>query len=210
MFNSKPIIETNTMQCINKHHENVKIKTHNHNDYPLLHYLVPTYLQDMFTFSENLTGYIGRNSHQFFITRMQTIYGQKVCFIEERQPGIILIRLCTQPLVKNFYFKLSYKLLHNQMYVTNMTLEIVLSHACNEGLNCRQHSIQQYTCTCMWTRKQLKQLLPGFFYVPYYHQLNNVYCLILSETICWLTSSDYTYVVSYVQGNTRGLCRYIV
>ena len=41
---------------------------------------------------------------------------------------------------------------------------------------------------------------------PYYDQLNYSYYLILSEAICWLTSSDYTYVVRYIQGNTRGLC----
>ena len=47
-------------------------------------YLV-TYLQDMFMFSENLTGYVGRNmnSHRLFIPRMWTTYGQKVCFIRE-------------------------------------------------------------------------------------------------------------------------------
>ena len=37
MFNSKPTIKTTTMHCINKHHGNIKIKSHNHNDYLLLY-----------------------------------------------------------------------------------------------------------------------------------------------------------------------------
>ena len=43
--------------------------------YKILHHLVPTYLEDMFKFSE--TGYVGRKSHRLFIPRMQTAYGQK-------------------------------------------------------------------------------------------------------------------------------------
>ena len=50
--------------------------------YKILYQLVPVYLQDMLTFSEKVTGYVGRNSHRLFIPRMQTTYGQKVCFIE--------------------------------------------------------------------------------------------------------------------------------
>ena len=35
--------------------------------YKILHHLVPTYLEDMFRFSKNVTGYDGRNSHQLYI-----------------------------------------------------------------------------------------------------------------------------------------------
>ena len=52
--------------------------------YKILYQLMPVYLQDMFTFSENVTGYVGRNSHRLFIPRMWTTYGQKVCFIERQ------------------------------------------------------------------------------------------------------------------------------
>ena len=51
--------------------------------YKILHQLVPVYLQDMFTFFENVTVYVSRNHHRLFIPRMQTTYEQKVCFIEE-------------------------------------------------------------------------------------------------------------------------------
>ena len=49
--------------------------------YKILHLLVPTYLQDMFMFSDTLTGHAGRNSHRLFIPRMRTSYGQKsLCY----------------------------------------------------------------------------------------------------------------------------------
>ena len=48
--------------------------------YKILYQLVPVYLQDMFTFSENVTGYVGRNSHHLFIPRMWTTYGKKSLF----------------------------------------------------------------------------------------------------------------------------------
>ena len=46
--------------------------------YKILHHFVPTYLEDMFKFSENVTGYVGRNSHRFclFLECMRTTYGQ--------------------------------------------------------------------------------------------------------------------------------------
>ena len=37
MLNSKTTIETTVMHCINKCQGNVKIKSHNQNDYPLLY-----------------------------------------------------------------------------------------------------------------------------------------------------------------------------
>ena len=46
----------------------------------ILHQLVPVYLQDVLIFSENVTGYVGRNSHHLFIPRMWTTYGQKSLF----------------------------------------------------------------------------------------------------------------------------------
>ena len=52
--------------------------------YKILHQLVPVYLQDMFTFSEKVTGYVGRNSNRSFIPRMRTTYRKKSCFIEGR------------------------------------------------------------------------------------------------------------------------------
>ena len=35
--------------------------------YKILHHLVPTYLEDMFRFSKNVTGYDVRNNHRFYI-----------------------------------------------------------------------------------------------------------------------------------------------
>ena len=43
--------------------------------YKILRQLVPVNLQDMFTFSENVTGCVGRNAHRLFIPRMRTTYG---------------------------------------------------------------------------------------------------------------------------------------
>ena len=43
--------------------------------YLVLRLLVPTYLQDMFMFSDTLTGHAGRNSHRLFIPRVRTTYG---------------------------------------------------------------------------------------------------------------------------------------
>ena len=34
----------------------------------------------MFKFSENVTGYVGRNSYRLFIPRMRSTYGQKSLF----------------------------------------------------------------------------------------------------------------------------------
>ena len=48
--------------------------------YKILHQLVPVYLQDMFTFSDKVTRYVGRNSHRLFVPRMRTTYGQKSLF----------------------------------------------------------------------------------------------------------------------------------
>ena len=45
--------------------------------YKTLHKLVLVYLQDVLMFSENVTGFVGRNSRRLFIPRMQTTSGQK-------------------------------------------------------------------------------------------------------------------------------------
>ena len=50
------------------------------NQYKILHQLVPVYLQDMFTYSANVTGHASRNSYRLFIPRMRTTYVQKSLF----------------------------------------------------------------------------------------------------------------------------------
>ena len=46
--------------------------------YKILHLLVP--IQDMFMFSDTLTGHVGRNSHRLFIPKMRTSYMVKRAF----------------------------------------------------------------------------------------------------------------------------------
>ena len=49
--------------------------------YKILHHFEPTCLEHMFKFTENVIGYVGRNSHQMFIPQMRTTYGQKsLCY----------------------------------------------------------------------------------------------------------------------------------
>ena len=48
--------------------------------YKILHQLVPVYLQDMFTCSEEVTGYVGRNSHRLFIPRCGLLMDKRVLF----------------------------------------------------------------------------------------------------------------------------------
>ena len=48
--------------------------------FKILHNFVPVYLRDMFKFSVDVTGHVGRNSHRLFIPRMRTTYGQKSLF----------------------------------------------------------------------------------------------------------------------------------
>ena len=80
--------------------------------YKILHHLVPTYLQDMFMFSENVTGYVGRNSHRLFVPRMQTIYEQKSLFYRRAVAwNNIDQTLYSATSLKTF--KLSYKLLYS-------------------------------------------------------------------------------------------------
>ena len=72
MSNNAGFVMVTFTEC---HHFHTIIQVHK-----ILHQLVPVYLQDMLTFSENVTGYVGRNSHQLFIPRMRTTYGQKSLF----------------------------------------------------------------------------------------------------------------------------------
>ena len=46
----------------------------------ILHHLVPVYLQSIFMFSENVTGYVSRNSYHLLIPRMQSTYRHKSLF----------------------------------------------------------------------------------------------------------------------------------
>ena len=61
---------------VERHHFHTLVQV-----YKILHFLVPTYLQNMFVFSRAVTGHAGRNSHRLFIPRMRTTYGQKsLCY----------------------------------------------------------------------------------------------------------------------------------
>ena len=74
MFHDVGFVKVTLTEC-HRFHTIVQV-------YKILHQLVPVYLQNMFTFSEKVIVYFSRNSHRLFIPRMQTTYGQKVCFIE--------------------------------------------------------------------------------------------------------------------------------
>ena len=51
-----------------------------HLDFTPSYTYIPVYLHNIFMFSENVTGYVGRNSHSLLIPRMQTTYRQKGLF----------------------------------------------------------------------------------------------------------------------------------
>ena len=53
----------------------------------------------MFKFSENVTGYVGRNSYRLFIPRMRSTYGQKSLFYRGVLAWNNIISHCTQPLL---------------------------------------------------------------------------------------------------------------
>ena len=84
----------------------------------ILHQLVAVYLQDMFTFSENVTGYVSRNSHRLFIPRIRTTYGQKSLFYR----GTVAWNNIDQTLyLANSLstFKSMHKLLYSLLFVLN-------------------------------------------------------------------------------------------